>query len=1043
VLALLVVTEVAPAGTIIVPDHFPQIQEAIEVAVPGDVVQVRPGLYVENLNFLGKDIVVESMQGAAFTVIDAGGGPGDSDGGDFSCCIASPTGAPGCQDDECEAMVCEVDPFCCDVAWDGVCADLARDICGGCGGSVVTFIGSEGPDAVLRGFTLRGGTGTADFFWARGGGIYCAGGASPTIEDNVITDNHVTTDGGGIYVGSGAAPTFIDTVVSANSTDWYNGGGLYATGATLTFTGCTFTGNSSDDMGGGMLLQSCTVSIVDCTFNDNVAVGDDGGGLKIEGGFTEIRDSTFSGNSSNDRGGGLDAGGDVILENNVFSGNVTRNDGGGFAINDGGAITIIGNTISGNTATIGHGGGIKVNGGPVTIIGNTITDNWCRTEGGGLLLTGAIERITDNTVSYNFAQGEGGGMEVNSSVPVVIARNVIVGNTAIGNADGVGGKGGGIKIASVAHIVGNVIQDNTVHDLGGGIFMSAGTGSTIAGNLISGNKAQWHGGGVFTDVAPLIVNNTIVGNVAGESGGGIRAVPGTVIANSVLHDNIALVGREIRSDNIEDVDVQHCLVTGGWPDGVGNFDAEPAFVDIVGPDGIPATEDDDLRPTTCSATVNAGSDALVPPDTADVDQDGDTAEPLPLDLSGAARFAGTVDIGCYELPAGGRACPVRVDCNGNGVRDEADIADCDGSAWCLDCNGNGRLDPCDLVPQPIIVNPGRAYWRFEHGDPLGDLGKFALDGVSNTASLTADVPVARVPHTDLLNMSALNIDGGAVVRVKDRFNVASFGSDEPNDFTIEAWVRIDTLGSNQGGGVRQCLVQKKAYGEPDRNQDYSFFVQGGTIQDVVDGNRFGKTSNITGRELVAFMGEGANTWSVTSHLTIDDHEWHHMSVAFDASESTFRFGVDGVFDTIHLGEPRDHYPSFGNLTIGAHRQANGFFNYYVRGAIDELRISGVVVAPGDLLFSLPPGVLEDCNANEIPDGCDLDSGASSDVNLDGVPDECGCVADVDGDGDVGFDDLLALFGAWGACGGCPEDLDGDGVVGVSDIGVLLSLWGDC
>ena len=38
-------------------------------------------------------------------------------------------GTPGCENGECEAAVCAVDPFCCDVFWDGICAAEAADIC--------------------------------------------------------------------------------------------------------------------------------------------------------------------------------------------------------------------------------------------------------------------------------------------------------------------------------------------------------------------------------------------------------------------------------------------------------------------------------------------------------------------------------------------------------------------------------------------------------------------------------------------------------------------------------------------------------------------------------------------------------------------------------------------------------------------------------------------------------------------------------------------------------------------------------------------------
>ncbi|MDY7108520.1 MAG: hypothetical protein SYC29_07765 [Planctomycetota bacterium] len=48
--------------------------------------------------------------------------------------------------------------------------------------------------------------------------------------------------------------------------------------------------------------------------------------------------------------------------------------------------------------------------------------------------------------------------------------------------------------------------------------------------------------------------------------------------------------------------------------------------------------------------------------------------------------------------------------------------------------------------------------------------------------------------------------------------------------------------------------------------------------------------------------------------------------------------------------------------------------------------------------------------------------------------------DIDGDGDVDGDDLLALLAAWGFCGACPEDINDDGVVDAADLLVLLGHW---
>ena len=48
------------------------------------------------------------------------------------CCSAHPS--PGCDDPECESIVCAIDPFCCDSGWDQVCADEANNNCPVCGG---------------------------------------------------------------------------------------------------------------------------------------------------------------------------------------------------------------------------------------------------------------------------------------------------------------------------------------------------------------------------------------------------------------------------------------------------------------------------------------------------------------------------------------------------------------------------------------------------------------------------------------------------------------------------------------------------------------------------------------------------------------------------------------------------------------------------------------------------------------------------------------------------------------------------------------------
>jgi hypothetical protein len=58
-----------------------------------------------------------------------------------------------------------------------------------------------------------------------------------------------------------------------------------------------------------------------------------------------------------------------------------------------------------------------------------------------------------------------------------------------------------------------------------------------------------------------------------------------------------------------------------------------------------------------------------------------------------------------------------------------------------------------------------------------------------------------------------------------------------------------------------------------------------------------------------------------------------------------------------------------------------------------------------------------------------------------------CPGDINGDGEIGIEDLADMLAAWGPCpptpDPCSSDLDGDGLVGITDFLDLLSLWGPC
>jgi hypothetical protein len=94
----------------------------------------------------------------------------------------------------------------------------------------------------------------------------------------------------------------------------------------------------------------------------------------------------------------------------------------------------------------------------------------------------------------------------------------------------------------------------------------------------------------------------------------------------------------------------------------------------------------------------------------------------------------------------------------------------------------------------------------------------------------------------------------------------------------------------------------------------------------------------------------------------------------------------------------------------------------------------------DLFLAEYDGVIEDCNGNKIPDLREIIDGSGSDLNGNGILDECEDVyGDLNGDTLVDVQDLLILLSEWGE----PDsiaDLNDDGTVDTADLVILLGEW---
>jgi hypothetical protein len=363
-----------------------------------------------------------------------------------------------------------------------------------------------------------------------------------------------------------------------------------------------------------------------------------------------------------------------------------------------------------------------------------------------------------------------------------------------------------------------------------------------------------------------------------------------------------------------------------------------------------------------------------------------------------------------------------LDCNGNGIPDLEDIA----AGTSEDCNANCIPDECDIMPPPFDY--GQAHWRFEEagGDTVLDSGPNGLDGTTNGLPFrTTDVPVDPVPQSGLANTQSLDLNwqstsSGGFFNVADTGGLLTMGD---QNFTIEAWVKLDYLSNTSNNDERQFLCQKKTLPSQDTTLDYDVLVQRGNNS---PGTTYGKTSGFSGRELQVYFGTGSGTWNVTSYLEINDYDWHFVSVAYDTDSDTVRFGLDDQFETLSFSQGARTTNS-GPLRVGSHQNGQGVDNFFLRGTIDEMRISRGVVPVEELLNAEASSYSEDTNGNGIPDECEPD-----------------CPGDLNGDGAINLSDLGILLAHYGTPGGMTYwdgDLDFDGDVDLGDLGILLAVYG--
>lgn len=356
-------------------------------------------------------------------------------------------------------------------------------------------------------------------------------------------------------------------------------------------------------------------------------------------------------------GEGIDA--STVLDGFTITGGnaneVAPHNGGGGMSNAGGSPRVVNMIFMANTA--GSGGGMSNNGSKTRIEHVIFIRNASSGFGGGLHNFRSSPFLTDVTFIDNTTEGFGGGM-YNDRGNSVVTHTEFINNTSSSLGGGMYNRKDSTLIVNVAFI-GNKA---TVFD-GGGLYNDEST-VVVTNVIFSGNTAAQDGAGMYNEISsPTLTNVTFSENQASADGGAIFNFSSDPhVVNTIFWGNRATNQRgQFFSDALSTIFLAHSIIEDGLPndaiDGGGNLDLDPLFVDADGTDDIPGTEDDDLRLMPSSPAIDAGDNAALPPDSLDLDEDGNLTEPLPIDLDGHVRlFDGgsgmaTVDMGAFEFGA--------------------------------------------------------------------------------------------------------------------------------------------------------------------------------------------------------------------------------------------------------------------------------------------------------------------------------------------------------------------------------------------------------
>ena len=365
-------------------------------------------------------------------------------------------------------------------------------------------------------------------------------------------------------------------------------------------------------------------------------------------------------------------------------------------------------------------------------------------------------------------------------------------------------------------------------------------------------------------------------------------------------------------------------------------------------------------------------------------------------------------------------------------------------------DGNGAF-----TREPGIINTGDAVNWIDAADFNGD-GRddvVVVNELSNTASvLLADADGRLAAPTDQPTG-----DGPRHVIARDAIG-APLDLDGDGFVDIATANRIDdsvTVLFGKGDGTFEPAV---SYGTADGADGLDpWTVSAGDLDE--DGRVDLVTANLTGGVSV-LRSDGERSFAGPSLIRTPFDNRAGLVVDVDADghlDLIVSTGPGGEsYLGIALGEAGLNFGPFDLLPLGTNANALAVSDVDLDGDLDVVAANqssadvSIVLNRGDGVF-FGAGLREPTGLG--PSGIsavDVDGDARPDLvvtesAIDAVailrndtqrPDP----TDLDGDGIVGFAELLRIIAAWGPCPDCPEDLTGNGSVGYADLTIVLQSW---